>query len=45
MITIFLAILELIKIREVSILQHAPFGEIEIVKSMENIKPSGGVNG
>lgn len=44
-ITTFLAILELIKIREISILQHAPFGEIEIVKSMENIKPSGGVNG
>ncbi|MCX5678491.1 MAG: segregation/condensation protein A [Candidatus Omnitrophica bacterium] len=44
-ITIFLAILELIKIREVSIIQHAPFGEIEIVKSMENIKPSGGGNG
>jgi segregation and condensation protein A len=44
-ITIFLAILELIKIREVSIIQHAPFGEIEIVKSMENIKPSVGENG
>ncbi|MFH1189109.1 MAG: segregation/condensation protein A [Candidatus Omnitrophota bacterium] len=44
-ITIFLAILELIKIREISIIQHAHFGEIEIVKSMENIKPAGGANG
>ena len=44
-IATFLAILELIKIREISILQHAPFGEIEIVKSMENIKPASGVNG
>lgn len=44
-ITTFLAILELIKIREISIMQHAAFGEIEIVKSMENIKPVGGANG
>lgn len=44
-ITTFLAILELIKIREVSIIQHAPFGEIIIVKSMDSIKPSGGING
>ncbi len=44
-ITTFLAILELIKIREISIIQHAHFGEIEIVKSMENIKPAGGGNG
>ncbi len=44
-ITTFLAILELIKIREISIIQHAHFGEIEIVKSAENIKPSGGGNG
>ncbi|MBU0895471.1 MAG: segregation/condensation protein A [Candidatus Omnitrophica bacterium] len=44
-ITTFLAILELIKIREISIIQHAHFGEIEIVKSMDNIKPSGGGNG
>ncbi len=44
-ITTFLAILELIKIREVSIMQHAPFGEIVIVKSMDNINPSGDGNG
>jgi segregation and condensation protein A len=44
-ITTFLAILELIKIREISIIQHGHFGEIEIVKSMENIKPAGGGNG
>ncbi len=39
-ITIFLAVLELIKIREVNIVQHAPFGEIEIVRSRESIKPN-----
>ncbi|MBN2453570.1 MAG: segregation/condensation protein A [Candidatus Omnitrophica bacterium] len=44
-ITTFLAVLELIKIREISVLQHAPFGEIEIVRSMESIKPAGEVNG
>jgi len=44
-ITTFLAILELIKIREISIMQHAAFGEIVIVKSMDDIKPAGGVNG
>lgn len=38
-ITIFLAILELIKIKEITILQSAPFAEIEIVKNVEAIKP------
>jgi len=38
-ITIFLAILELIKIKEVTIVQSAPFAEIEIVRNAETIKP------
>ncbi len=41
-ITIFLAILELIKIREVIVRQHAPFGDIEIIKNTESIQPTGG---
>lgn len=55
-ITIFLAILELIKIREIVIMQHMAFGEIEIIRNTETIapvrndasggaKPTGGVNG
>lgn len=40
-ITIFLALLELIKIKEVVVLQPAPFAEIEIIKNTEAIKPSG----
>ncbi|MDP2912780.1 MAG: segregation/condensation protein A [Candidatus Omnitrophota bacterium] len=39
-ITIFLALLELIKIREVMIVQSAPFGEIEIRRNTEAIKPT-----
>ena len=41
-ITTFLAILELIKIREVSVGQLTPFGDIEITKSSETIEPTGG---
>ena len=45
-ITIFLALLELIKIKEVMVLQASPFGEIEIVRNTESIKPAqGDVNG
>lgn len=44
-ITIFLAILELIKMREVVVRQVAPFGEIEILRNTESIKPSGENNG
>jgi len=39
-ITIFLALLELIKIREVVVMQHVPFGDIEIVRNTEAIKPA-----
>jgi len=39
-ITIFLAILELIKIREIMIVQTAPFGEIEIMKNEEAARPA-----
>jgi segregation and condensation protein A len=39
-ITIFLALLELIKIREVMVMQHVPFGEIEIIRNAEAIKPA-----
>ena len=44
-VTIFLAILELIKIREISIRQHGQFGEIEIMRNTESIKPTGEGNG
>lgn len=44
-ITIFLAILELIKIREIGVRQLATFGEIEIIRNIESIKPSGEENG
>lgn len=44
-ITIFLAILELIKIREIGVRQLATFGEIEIIRNVETIKPSGEENG
>jgi segregation and condensation protein A len=39
-ITILLAMLELIKMREISAIQREPFGEIVIVKSIDNIRPS-----
>ena len=38
-ITIFLALLELIKIKEVIVIQAAPFGEIDIMKNVEAVKP------
>ena len=44
-ITIFLALLELIKIKEVVIMQAAPFGEIEIIRNTEAIKPQEVKNG
>ena len=44
-ITIFLAILELIKIREISVRQIASFDEIEIVRNIEPVKPSGEAHG
>lgn len=39
-ITIFLALLELIKIKEVIITQSSPFGDIEIRRNPESIKPA-----
>ena len=39
-ITIFLAILELIKIREIVVRQVAPFGDIELIRNTETINPS-----
>jgi segregation and condensation protein A len=44
-ITIFLAILELIKIREIGVRQLATFGEIEIIRNVEPIKPLGEAHG
>jgi len=44
-ITIFLALLELIKSKEVLARQSAPFGEIEIVRNDESIKPATGQGG
>jgi segregation and condensation protein A len=38
-VTIFLALLELIKIKEVVVRQASPFGEIEIIRNTESIKP------
>lgn len=45
MITLFLAILELIKIKEIVVRQLEPFGDIEIVRNPESIKPSSEPNG
>ncbi|MBP7056116.1 MAG: segregation/condensation protein A [Candidatus Omnitrophica bacterium] len=39
-ITIFLALLELIKMREVNAIQTNPFGDIEIVRHVEPVKES-----
>ncbi len=39
-ITIFLALLELIRLKEILARQSAPFGDIEIVRNEESIKPS-----
>jgi len=44
-ITIFLAMLELIKIREIGVRQVAPFGDIELVRNVEPIKPAGEAHG
>jgi segregation and condensation protein A len=41
-IVIFLAVLELIRLKEVTIRQKELFGEIEIVRSAESIKPKTG---
>ncbi len=38
-VTIFLALLELIKLKEVMVRQAAPFSEIEIIRNTEAIKP------
>jgi segregation and condensation protein A len=38
-ITIFLAVLELIKMREIIVIQVTPFGEIEIMKNAEAVRP------
>jgi segregation and condensation protein A len=44
-ITTFLALLELIRLKEVVIKQAAPFGDIEILRNTETIKPAGNTNG
>ena len=44
-VTIFLALLELIKIKEVIVGQVMPFGEIEIIRNTESIKPAENKNG
>lgn len=44
-ITTFLALLELIRLKEVIVRQAASFGNIEIIRNVEEIKNSGGNNG
>jgi segregation and condensation protein A len=44
-ITTFLAVLELIRLKEVIVAQPAPFAEIEIVRNIEPIKPGVSNNG
>lgn len=39
-ITIFLAVLELIRLKEIVVRQHESFGDIEIVKNTDAMKPS-----
>ena len=39
-ITTFLAVLELIRLKEIVIRQHSPFGDIEIIRNTESIRPS-----
>ena len=39
-IVIFLAVLELIRLKEVIVRQKSLFGDIEIVRNAEKIKPS-----
>jgi len=41
-ITIFLSVLELIKIKEIIVVQSAAFAEIEIMRNVEGIKPGAG---
>lgn len=43
LITIFLALLELIRLKEVVVIQTSPFAEIEIIKNVEAMKPSDSV--
>ena len=45
MITIFLALLELIRLKTVVIKQQHPFGDIEVIRCLEEIKPVGESNG
>ena len=45
MITIFLALLELIRLKAVVVQQEQPFSDIEIIKCVEAMKPAGGDNG
>ena len=42
LITIFLALLELIRLKEVVVVQSATFADIEIIKNAEAIKPADG---
>lgn len=44
-ITIFLALLELIRLKEVCVRQATPFGDIEIIRNIEPVKNAGGGNG
>lgn len=44
-ITIFLALLELIRLKEVVVRQAAAFGDIEIIRNVESVKESSGNNG
>lgn len=39
-ITTFLAVLELIRLKEIIIRQHSPFEDIEIIRNTESIRPS-----
>jgi len=39
MVVTFLAVLELIRLREIKIIQKEVFGEIEILRNKENILP------
>ena len=45
MITIFLALLELIRLKAVVIQQAVVFGDIEIIRCVEEVKPMGESNG
>jgi segregation and condensation protein A len=43
-VTTFLALLELIRIKEIVIIQVAPFAEIEILRNAESMRPTGGTD-